>query len=160
MFDKFFENRYIRTKISLVRASTILSSIRRSAWLPEIPLKLIAGRTEAPQKDLRSRQTSIGCPGWAGGTWRFWFCVWCNGPQVMYSEEDERTVLTYLGISKYGKLWHQKYQSVVGGEWYRERMEWGGGGRGARDRGRGGETWSDKGVWFVVALVVEELVVV
>ena len=49
-----------RTKLRwYLRASTILSSARRSAELPYITKKSIRQQTEAPQKDLRPRQTSI-----------------------------------------------------------------------------------------------------
>ena len=57
--NTFFEKNLARTKLSLVRASTILSSARRPAGLPYITKKIIPGRTEAPQKGLRPLNKSI-----------------------------------------------------------------------------------------------------
>ena len=48
-----------RTKQSLVRASTILLSARKSARLPEMPKKITPEQTEAPQKGLRHLYNSI-----------------------------------------------------------------------------------------------------
>ena len=53
IFDNFFGNWCIRAKLLLVHMSTILSSVRKSAWLPQLTKKSICRRTEAPQKHLR-----------------------------------------------------------------------------------------------------------
>ena len=53
--NTFLEKKLARTKLSLVQTSTILSTARRSAWLPELIKKSICHWTEAPQKGLRSR---------------------------------------------------------------------------------------------------------
>ena len=54
-FDNFFENWCIQTRFMQIRASTILSSARISAWLPETTKKSICQQTKAHQKNPRPR---------------------------------------------------------------------------------------------------------
>ena len=58
-FRIFFEKTMFHTKLLLERARVKLSSACKSALLPGTNKKSICQQTEAPQKGLRPRQTSI-----------------------------------------------------------------------------------------------------